>query len=197
MESRNDTKKKEVLISVLAVLILVIAVFGISYAVWKQTFLGTKENSISTGYISFSYTESNTNVIAIDNALPISDESGKKLTGNTNMFDFTISAKYAGLPSIGYEIYTEPLIQGLDGKYIKVYLTNQNDIPLSGYDVTVPTYDNLDNSSIGEGKKLYDGSLTESGKIEKFRLRIWVSSEYNMPEESRNFSFKVNVKGKA
>ena len=193
----NKAEKKQLVISILAVLILVIAVFGISYAIWQRTFLGTKENSLSTGYISFSYTESNTNVISIDNAVPVSDDTGKRLTGSTNMFDFTISAKYAGLNSIGYEIYTEPIIEDLDGKYVKVYLTDQNDIPLSGYDVTVPTYSSRDASSLGTGKKLYQGTLTESGKTEKFRLRIWVDSTYNMPTESHKFSFKVNVKGNA
>lgn len=198
MEKGSSTKKKEVFISILAVLILLVAVFGISYAVWQQTSLGTKENSISTGYVSFSYTESNTNVISIQNATPISDDAGKKLTGNKNSFEFSVSAKYAGLPSIQYEVYTEPLASTLDGRFLKVYLTNQNDVPVSGYDVTIPTYDSLEASSIGNGKKLYEGTLTESGKTERFRLRIWVSSDFDMPSnESYKFSFKVHVKGMA
>lgn len=197
MEKEKKTKRKEMYISILAILILLIAVFGISYAVWQQAFSGTRDNSVSTGYISFSYTESNTNVISIENAVPTSDDSGKKLVGNKNMFDFSISARYAGVPSIHYEIYTEPLVQSLDERYVKVYLTSQNNIPLSGYDVKVPTYDNLDRASVGNGKKLYEGNLTESSRVEKFRLRIWVSSEFNMPEESYKFSFKVHVKGKA
>lgn len=198
MEKETSTKRKEVLISILAVLILMVAVFGISYAVWQQTSLGTKENSISTGYVSFSYTESNSNVISINNAVAISDEAGKKLVGNQNSFEFSVSAKYAGLPSIRYEVYTEPLTTTLDGRFLKVYLTNQNDVPVSGYDVTVPTYDSLEVSSTGSGKKLYEGTLTESGKIERLRLRVWVSSDFDMPaNESYKFSFKVHVKGMA
>lgn len=197
MEKEKKTKRKEVYISILAILILLIAVFGISYAVWQQTLPGTRDNSVSTGYISFSYTESNTNVISIENAVPTSDDSGKKLVGNKNMFDFSISARYAGVPSIRYEIYTEPLVQSLDEKYVKVYLTNQNDVPVSGYGVNVPTYNNLEKASEGNGKKLYEGNLTKSEKAEKFRLRIWVSSEFNKPEESYKFSFKVHVKGMA
>lgn len=198
MEKEKNTKRKEVFISILAVLILIVAIFGISYAVWQQTSLGTKENSISTGYVSFSYTESNTNTISINNAVAISDDAGKKLVGNKNSFEFSVSAKYAGLPSIRYEVYTEPLVTTLDGRFLKVYLTNQNDVPVSGYDVTVPTYDSLEASSTGSGKKLYEGTLTQSGQVEKLRLRVWISSALDMPaNESYQFSFKVHVKGMA
>ena len=188
---------KEMIITILSVLILIVAVFGISYSIWTQTFLGTQENSINTGYISFSYTESDTNVIEIHNAVPMADENGKKLNGNKNMFDFTVSAKYTGVSSIGYEIYATPITQTLDSKYIKVYLTDQNDQPITGFDSVVPTYDQLEDASAENSKTIYKSSLTESGKSDDYRLRIWVSSDYNMPEVSRSFSFKVNVKGMA
>lgn len=198
MEKRQEKKNtKEIVITVISVLILIIAVFGISYSIWTQTFLGSKENSINTGYISFSYTESDTNVIDINNAVPISDEKGKKLIGNNNVFDFTVSAKYQGVSAIDYEIYATPITQTLDSKYIKVYLTDQNDQAVTGFDSVIPTYDQLKDSTIDNSKIIYNSSLNQSGISQKFRLRIWVSSDYNMPETSKKFSFKVNVKGNA
>lgn len=196
MEKEKRNNSKEIIISVLSVLILIVAVVGISYAVWTQTFLGTQENSLNTGYVSFTYTESETNVIAINNAIPIEDEEGKKLSSKNTFFNFTISAKYAGVDSIGYEIYATPITQTLDPKYVKVYLTDYNEVPYAGYTTDVPTFDTLADSTV-EGKKLYDGVLTKSGKVNRFRLRVWVSSDYNLPELSKSFSFKVNVKGKA
>lgn len=196
MENEKKNNSKEIIISVLSVLILIVAVVGISYAVWTQTFLGTQENSLNTGYVSFTYTESETNVIAINNAIPIEDEEGKKLASKKSFFNFTISAKYAGVDSIGYEIYATPITQTLDPKYVKVYLTDYSEVPYAGYTGDVPTFDTLADSTV-EGKKLYDGVLTKSGNINRFRLRVWVSSDYNLPESSKSFSFKVNVKGKA
>ena len=183
------------IITVLSVLILIVAVFGISYSIWTQTFLGTQENSINTGYISFSYTESDTNIIEIHNAVPTADENGKKMSGNKNMFDFTVSAKYAGTSSIGYEIYATPITQTLDSKYIKVYLTDQNDQPITGFDSVVPTYEELEDSTIEDSKIIYKSALTQSGASHDYRLRIWVSSDYDTSETSKQFSFKVNVKG--
>lgn len=197
MEEKNKVTKKEVAITIIALLILIVSVFGISYSIWSQTIMGTKENSINTGYISFSYNESDTNVIAIDNAIPMSDDNGKKLTGNKNTFDFTVSAKFAGANSINYEIYATPIEKTLDPNFVKIYLTDQNDIPVSGFDGVVPTYEELSDSSEAGVKSIYKSNLTTSAKIEKFRLRVWIKSDYNYSEESKKFSFKVNVKGMA
>lgn len=197
MSKRKKTKTnvKEGIISILAILILVVAVVGISYAVWNQSFTGTKDNSLNTGYVSFTYTESNDNVISIENATPMSDENGKKQTGSKSMFDFNVSATYKGVDSIQYEVYTTLVQNTLSPEYLKVYLTDQNNQAVEGYKEDVPTYNMLPNSSIGEGKTLYKGTLSSSGKSKNLRLRIWISSNYDQPEVSKSFSFKVNVKG--
>lgn len=197
MENKNE-KKKELIISIIGVFLLFIVVVGISYAVWSKTFLGTKENSINTGYVSFSYTESDTNVIKISNAVPISDANGKILSGEEEMFDFSVSANFAGVTSIDYEIYATPIIQTIDSDYIKVYLTDQNDNPVGFYDdADVPTYSSLEDSSVEGSKTIYTSSLTSSGEVNDYRLRIWVASNFNVPNESQQFAFKVNVVGVA
>ncbi len=197
MEKNKNNNRKELVITIISILILIVAVFGISYSIWTQTLTGTKENSINTGYVSFSYNESETNVISIQNAVPISDENGKMLTGSDNTFDFTLSAKFAGINSIGYEIYATPVEKTLDTNYVKVYLTDQNDNPISGFDGVVPTYEELTDSTEAGSKTIYKSSLTQSDKVEKFRLRVWISSDYNYSAESKRLSFKVNVKGMA
>ena len=191
-------KKKELVISVIGVFLLFIVVIGISYAVWSKTFIGTQENSINTGYVSFSYTESDTNVIEIHNAVPIADDNGKILSGNEEMFDFSVSANFAGVTSIDYEIYATPIIQTIDSEYIKVYLTDQNDNPVGIYaDEPVPTYNLLEDSNVEDSKTIYKSSLTKSGEVANYRLRIWVASNFNVPDESQKFAFKVNVEGVA
>ena len=51
---------------------------GISFAVWNYGFLGNV-NTLDTGEVSLELLESNTDIISIENALPISDETGKTL----------------------------------------------------------------------------------------------------------------------
>lgn len=194
----NNKSSKDILLSMIGVLILIVAVIGISYALWTQNFVGNKENSIRTGNVNFSYTENSTNGIYLDNALPMDDEAGKSLSGDRNEFDFTVSSSSAGITNFDYEIYAvENENNTLDRKYVKVYLTDINDTPVSGYNNKVPTFEELNSSSIGDNSKMLYSS--ELGPIEskKFRLRIWVSSEYKLVDSSKSFDFKVNVKGQA
>ena len=48
-------KKKQLLLSIGLVLILVLMIVGISYAAFKFTGLGTKPNTITTGAITMEY----------------------------------------------------------------------------------------------------------------------------------------------
>ena len=110
MEAKQENdKKSEVVFGTIGVFILILAVLGISYAIWAKTFLGTKENSLKTGYVSFSYSEANNSYILLENALPISDKQGKELSGEKNVFDFNVSASYKGIDKIKYDIFAEPV----------------------------------------------------------------------------------------
>ncbi len=69
-------KIKDILTIGVSVFILVV-VIGISYALFTYSGVGKKENKITTGAITMLYTESN-NTISISNALPTTDNTGKK-----------------------------------------------------------------------------------------------------------------------
>lgn len=193
VEEKKDVR--QILLSSLAILILITAVIGITYAVWSQTFKGQKENTITTGKISFSYVESETNNIKIENALPISDDKGKKLNGNTETFDFTVSND--STVNVKYDVFVTPYKNEMDDRYIKVYLTDQNDMALKPYADEVPTYNMLKDYKEEENSKiLYSSELTNAKKSEKLRLRVWVSDKFDNkdnPTQSYIFAFKVNV----
>ncbi len=196
VEEKKDVR--QILLSSLAILILIVAVIGISYAVWSQTFKGQKENTITTGKISFSYTESETNNVKIENALPISDDKGKRLNGNTETFDFTVSND--STINVKYDVIVTPYKSDMDDSYVKVYLTDQNDVALKPYDGEVPTYSMLKDDQEEENSKvLYSSELTNVKKNEKLRLRVWVSDKFDNktnPAQSYMFAFKVDVRAR-
>ena len=79
-----DNKKKKVLMLVaISFFSIAIVSFG-TYTLWNSELL-TGNNSILSGQVKMSYTE--TNEIEMDNALPIKDEEGKVFT---NYFDFQV-----------------------------------------------------------------------------------------------------------
>ena len=84
-------KKKQLLLSIGLVLILVLMIVGISYAAFKFVGLGNKPNTITTGAITMKYTES-TNTISMTGALPTTDATGKVRLTAGEYFDFTIKS---------------------------------------------------------------------------------------------------------
>lgn len=204
----NDSRKKEIIISVVAILVLIVAVVGVTYAAFTFTGTGTKANTITTGTITFNYTEA-TNGISLVNAQPIADSVGKVLTESDEAngvmqgyFDFTVTSTASGSSAINYEVYgvdESPAENALDSQYVKVYLTDGDttETAMTGYTGEVPTFNSLTTAeSDADAKRLYYGTFNGSG-TQKFRLRIWVSDAYTVNNVSKTFVMKVNVKASA
>ena len=119
-------KKKQLLLSIGLVLILVLMIVGISYAAFKFTGLGKRENTITTGAITMEYEES-TNTISMTGALPTTDTTGKVRLTKGEYFDFTIKSNIQGNANINWEIAAEDITPSsakkMAGKNIKLYLT--------------------------------------------------------------------------
>ncbi len=197
-EIKDSNNRRKLVLSVILIIILIISITSITYALFTYSKEGKIRNTITTGSISFNYTET-TNGISLENAMPISDTVGKNLNrsqNNEGYFDFNVSSSIAGTGRIQYEVYAtkEKVENELSEKYVKIYLTDRTtDRPISGYDMDVPTYDSLKNSISKKGsKQLYYGTFVNSG-VQSFRLRMWVSDQYNIPSSSQQFKIKVGV----
>ena len=70
-------KKKENILIIALLILMILAIIGVSYAAFSFSKIGTKVNSITTGSITMSYEESD-NTITLNGALPTTDETGKK-----------------------------------------------------------------------------------------------------------------------
>lgn len=199
MKKDSNTKSnhsKKIVLSTILVMLLFISVIGITYAIFTYAKEGKEANRISTGSLTFSYTETS-NGISLTNAVPVSDTVGKAMTNGNGYFDFNVSCKIVGTNVIKYEVYTteENVSSKLDPAFVKIYLTDgTTDKPLSGYDGTVPTYSSLPATSISGGsRRLYLGTFNSTG-VQSFRLRMWVSESYSVSSNSQQFKIKVNVK---
>ena len=116
-------KIKNTLTIVISIFLLIV-VIGVSYAAFTYSGIGKKENTITTGAISMSYTESS-NTISMNNALPTTDTTGKTRTNSGEYFDFTVKSSIAGNTDINYEIAAkEETGNTFSGSNIKYYLTS-------------------------------------------------------------------------
>ena len=197
-------KKKEKVIIVVLILVMIISIIGVSYAAYNYSKTGTKVNSITTGSITMSYTESD-NVINIDKALPTTDETGKVRLKEGEYFDFTISSEIVGDININYEISAKDVTVGsrkIDGSNIKLYLTRIKEDGTEEELMTPEVYKEEKSSNVYTGRpsnemSLYTSSMSSS-ESNKYRLRMWVDEAYNPQDDGGNleFSVKINVYGK-
>lgn len=194
MEMKENSQKK-VLLSVLGVAILVVAVIGISFAAYSATVNSKGENSIATGTIMVSYTEP-TNAINITDAMPLSDENGKALSGTNKTFDFTVSTQATNALTVPYTIsLTKVDSSSLADSEVKVYLTKD------GTDVLAPTLvSNLTANAARTGSKtLYStqdvySATGEAAKTSSYVLRMWVDESVTVDATtSKSYIAKVNV----
>ncbi len=196
--------KKQLLLSIGLVLILVLMIVGISYAAFKFTGTGQKANTITTGAITMEYKES-TNTISMTGALPTTDATGKVRLTAGEYFDFTLSGTIKGSENINWEIAAEDVTTAsrkIDGKYIKLYLTSldENNNETEVMAPTVYKTESTENTYTGRPTgmmSLAKGSTSTSFST-KYRLRMYVDESYNPQGDGGDlaFSIKINAYGK-
>ena len=80
--------RKTIIYSVLGLVLLIVVMIGVTYASFNYSKKGTRVNVITTGQLTMTYTESETNVINITNANPMRDELGIELVNSTTSSDY-------------------------------------------------------------------------------------------------------------
>ncbi len=195
-------KKKEKIVLVGLILLLVVTIVGVSYAAFSYSKRGEKVNTITTGQIVMTYTETD-NIIQIDGALPTTDKTGTVQLKAGEYFDFNISSTIVGNVNINYEISAKEVGEStIAGSNIKLYLTKLNgseEEPL----MTPETYHEEAEENTYTGRpagemSLYKGSMNSS-ENNNYRLRMYVDENYNPQGDGGGltFSVRINVYGLA
>ena len=194
----NKNKIKSIITISFSIFLLLIVV-GISYAAYTYSGVGQKANTITTGAISMTYTES-TNSIALSNALPTTDVTGKKRKNTGEYFDFTVKSSIKGNTDINYEIAAkEESGNTFSGKNIKYYLTKVNSDGTETEVMAPRTYYEEPSGNVYTGRpsdmmSLFVGNLNQQGDTTiNYRLRLWVDEGYNPQNDNGGLTYKVKV----
>ena len=197
--------KKQLLLSIGLVLVLVLMIVGISYAAFKFVGLGNKPNTITTGAITMEYTES-TNKISMTGALPTTDATGKVRLTKGEYFDFTIKSSIKGNANINWEIAAEDITASsakkMAGKNIKLYLTKLDSNGAETQVMAPKVYNASTSANTKTGRpsgvmSLATGTMSTS-ETTNYRLRMYVDEDYNPQGDGGGLSFsvKINAYGK-
>ena len=185
--------KKKVLIITTIILLVLMATFGASVALFSKALNGEKTTSVKVGDLTFKYTEvsgigSGINLVDTDS---ISDQDGKVLD---NYFDFKVEGNLSR-SSIDYDVE----IEAIDGStipsnIIKVYLTELKNGKEEEIESEVKTLSEYDNGVIYSETVLRNTQSYEKN----FRLRLWVKDGIDISDYmGTSGSFRVNVNAKS
>ena len=196
-------KKKQIIITLIAIISLIIITVGVTYAFFNYAKEGTTDNTIQTGSITFLYTEVSGvgKGISLTEAYPVADSIGKVQVGEGKVFDFKVTSNISMNSNIGYQVTARKKTGStLANSAVKVYLTEVNgteqELLLSKYSELSQT-DKVDISKYDE-RILYEATVpVNTPNYEKnFRLRMWVSDDTDFSDGSMNdktFTLTVNV----
>ena len=196
-------KKKQIIITLIAIISLIVITVGVTYAFFNYAKEGTTDNTIKTGSITFLYTEVSGvgKGISLTEAYPVADSIGKVQVGEGKVFDFKVTSNISMNSNIGYQVTARKKTGStLANSAVKVYLTEVNgteqELLLSKYSELSQT-DKVDSSKFDE-RILYEATVPANTKnYEKnFRLRMWVSDDTDFTDGSMNdktFTLTVNV----
>ena len=196
-------KKKQIIITLIAIISLIVITVGVTYAFFNYAKEGTTDNTIKTGTITFLYTEVSGvgKGISLTDAYPVADSIGKVQVGEGKVFDFKVTSNISMNSNIGYQVTARKKTGStLANSAVKLYLTEVNgteqELLLSKYSELDQT-DKVDSSKFDE-RILYEGTVpANTSNYEKnFRLRMWVSDDTDFTDGSMNdktFTLTVNV----
>ena len=199
----KNSKKKQVLLTLIAIISLIVITVGVTYAFFNYAKEGTTDNTIQTGSITFLYTEVSGvgKGISLTEAYPVADSIGKVQVGKGKVFDFKVTSNISMNSSIGYQVTARKKTGStLANSAVKVYLTEVNgteqELLLSKYSELSQT-DKVDISKYDE-RILYEATVpANTANYEKnFKLRMWVSDDTDFSDGSMNdktFTLTVNV----
>lgn len=193
MENKKNYSR-EIVTSMLGIMILILLLFSTSYAVFVESIDGSKINSLTTGYLSLNYTNSDSNIVTLANSLPISDEVGKYDITSGKLFEFSVSNDF--MKNINYKIIIEEIVSEVDIEYLKIYLTDDNNNILGQLNDDVNVLSSFETTDLVNERVIYNGVLIGKDDVKKFKLKVWVSDDYlKVSDKPVTFSFKVSVEG--
>lgn len=213
-----ENNKKTLILSIVGILVLVIAVVGVSFAMYSFTGTGTKENVITTGTVSMSFDPDNN--MTLTNQYPMSDAKG--VAQETNKVEFGVTADFTNdAMQINYDLGITNITAGdtLTSEYIKVALLDGEGTVLVGTQGTGATdlkagvtiaslQSKAGTNNLIQNHALTSGTITTSGQTDSYTLIAYVSDQYDLPTDagqagsgttqqkatkSETFSFKVGV----
>ena len=172
-----NERKKYIIISVVIILISVVALIGTSYALLTMTIEGDKKITLTAGILKVDFEDGN--YINLENAAPMTDSQGQKLTPYT--FTITNTGNINAYYHVSLE---EEATNTLTNNYLKMRLTNNQ-----GYDSGVVKV-----SDYGAGTfDIKSEETLEPEDTVTYTLWMWLDNDADNSAQGKEYKSKIVV----
>lgn len=190
MENNN---KKTLILSIVGILVLVIAVVGVSFAMYTFSGTGTKENVIQTGTVTMNFDPDNN--FEVTNKYPMSDAQGIAQTDSKATFGVKATWGTSQM-TIDYDLGITNITPGatLNEDYIKVALLDGNNKVIVGEKnednslkagVTIKSLaGKAGTNNLIKQYALTSGTITTSDTTDSYTILAYVSDKYVLPTDT-------------
>ena len=200
--------KKQNIIMGIGFVFLILMVVGVSYAAYKFSAAGTKENVISTGTISMSYSQNS--FIDLKNTYPKTDTYAIATKEDKSSMEFSVSMETSGTKQINYALAITNIEEGatLKSDKVKIYLEKEGKV-VNNFETnkgkTIESFKNKYVEGLIDSYAIYQDILTPSNKTHHYVLTSWIDESYILPIKNETttskqtneetYKFKVKVVG--
>ena len=200
--------KKQNIIMGISFVLLFVMVMGVSYAAYKFSAAGTKENVISTGTISMSYSQNS--FIDLKNTYPKTDTYAIATKEDKSSMEFSVSMETSGTKQINYVLALTEIQEGatLKSDKVKIYLEKEGKV-VNNFETnkgqTIESFKNKYVEGLIDSYAIYQDILTTSNKTHHYTLTAWIDESYILPIKNETtttketneetYKFKVKVVG--
>ena len=200
--------KKQNIIMGISFVLLFVMIIGVSYAAYKFSASGTKENVISTGTISMSYSQNS--FIDLKNTYPKTDTYAIATKEDKSSMEFSVSMETSGTKQINYALAITNIEEGttLKSNKVKIYLEKEGKV-VNNFETnkgqTIESFKNKYIEGLIDSYAIYQDILTTSNKTHHYTLTSWIDESYILPIKNETtttkqtneetYKFKVKVVG--
>ena len=200
--------KKQNMIMGISFILLIFMVIGVSYAAYKFSAAGTKENVISTGTISMSYSQNS--FIDLKHTYPKTDTYAIATKEDKSSMEFSVSMETSGTKQINYALAITNIEEGttLKSDKVKIYLEKEGKV-VNNFETnkgkTIDSFKNKYVEGLIDSYAIYQDILTTSNKTHHYILTAWIDESYILPIKNETtttkqtneetYKFKVKVVG--
>ena len=200
--------KKQNIIMGIGFVFLIFMVIGVSYAAYKFSAAGTKENVISTGTISMSYSQNS--FIDLKHTYPKTDTYAIATKEDKSSMEFSVSMETSGTKQINYALAITNIEEGttLKSDKVKIYLEKEGKV-VNNFETnkgqTIESFKNKYVEGLIDNYAIYQDILTPSNKTHYYVLTSWIDESYILPIKNETttskqtneetYKFKVKVVG--